>query len=400
MKNINLTYKSLFNFPIITFSINTLIIIILFSLIILNYGHDKFSSFSICLTIALILSHVTTFSQNNFYFKNLKKKLDLTSILISFIIFIFVLLIFFYYEIEIYNIFSDINLFQLKFFIISLFFFSINKIILAFINNSLSANYFYFFSLLRYMALIIFFLILMKIKKNFFLCFLLSEIFLSLLLIIFLNFKNQISINFKGLKKRISFGIFSFHINLISESIFKIDLLMLAMLTNYNLVSIYSFFSLVFEGYVSFFYHLRIKIVKELAILSHSNKVDFKNVFDLVKSFSSSYLPIILLILPINIIFVLYLKIFLITNLNILDLIVFFIGVVFFSFSYPIFFIDNVLLYKNTFHLNIIFIFSLIFCVLSNLILINNFELFGAIISTIMTYLFILILNIFFLRYD
>ena len=112
---------------------------------------------------------------------------------------------------------------------------------------------------------------------------------------------------------------------------------MLAMLTNYNLVSIYSFFSLVFEGYVSFFYHLRIKIVKELAILSHSNKVDFKNVFDLVKSFSSSYLPIILLILPINIIFVLYLKIFLITNLNILDLIVFFIGVVFFSFSYPIF---------------------------------------------------------------
>ena len=171
MKNINLTYKSLFNFPIITFSINTLIIIILFSLIILNYGHDKFSSFSICLTIALILSHVTTFSQNNFYFKNLKKKLDLTSILISFIIYIFVLLIFFYYEIEIYNIFSDINLFQLKFFIISLFFFSINKIILAFINNSLSANYFYFFSLLRYMALIIFFLILMKIKKKFFLCF-------------------------------------------------------------------------------------------------------------------------------------------------------------------------------------------------------------------------------------
>ena len=74
MKNINLTYKSLFNFPIITFSINTLIIIILFSLIILNYGHDKFSSFSICLTIALILSHVTTFSQNNFYFKKFKKK--------------------------------------------------------------------------------------------------------------------------------------------------------------------------------------------------------------------------------------------------------------------------------------------------------------------------------------
>ena len=362
MKNINLTYKSLFNFPIITFSINTLIIIILFSLIILNYGHDKFSSFSICLTIALILSHVTTFSQNNFYFKNLKKKLDLTSILISFIIYIFVLLIFFYYEIEIYNIFSDINLFQLKFFIISLFFFSINKIILAFINNSLSANYFYFFSLLRYMALIIFFLILMKIKKNFFLCFLLSEIFLSLLLIIFLNFKNQISINFKGLKKRISFGIFSFHINLISESIFKIDLLMLAMLTNYNLVSIYSFFSLVFEGYVSFFYHLRIKIVKELAILSHSNKVDFKNVFDLVKSFSSSYLPIILLILPINIIFVLYLKIFLITNLNILDLIVFFIGVVFFSFSYPIFFIDNVLLYKNTFHKYYIYFFFNFLC--------------------------------------
>ena len=44
--------------------------------------------------------------------------------------------------------------------------------------------------------------------------FLLSEIFLSLLLIIFLNFKNQISINFKGLKNIIWNIFISYKLNL------------------------------------------------------------------------------------------------------------------------------------------------------------------------------------------
>ena len=66
-------------------------------------------------------------------------------------------------------------------------------------------------------------------------------------------------------------------INFISESLIKIDILMLAVLTNSYIVSIYSIFSIFFEGVISISYNLRNIYYKK--ILRWKNKRKLNNYF-------------------------------------------------------------------------------------------------------------------------
>ena len=182
-------------------------------------------------------------------------------------------------------------------------------------------------------------------------------------------------------------------INFISEKL--IDILMLAVLTNSYIVSIYSIFSIFFEGVISISYNLRNIYYKK--ILRWKNKRKLNNYFLLYflnKIFNTYFFFYLLIfIISVFLVFVFFYTSSIVLNYNFIF--TFFIGIAFFCFLHPIFFIDNILLFKNLKFLNFVFLLKLTINILINFILINYLSALGAIISSILTYSLLFVMNLY-----
>lgn len=385
------------NFANLSHFFNNLILLVISLVIIFTQGINVFADYSISFTIFILVSHLVIFSQHNIYIQKNYSKFDFSSLLIVLFNYVFFLLSYLYFEDSWNELFKAINFDNLILFLAGLIFFCSNKAFLNFILIKFNSYKFYRLILFRHIILIVSTFILIILEYNFFLNILISEIILFLFIFSLLINKNLINFSLKNLNQKIIFGLKSITVNFISESLIKIDILMLAILTNSYTVSIYSIFSIFFEGVISVSYNLRNIYYKKILNWKNKGMLNLNFLLYFLNKTFKKYIFFYLLIFIVSIFLVLA---FFYTSSIILNynfILTFFIGITFFCFLHPIFFIDNVLLFKNLKFLNFVFLLTLTISIFTNFILINFLSTLGAIISSILTYLFLFFMNLYFI---
>jgi O-antigen/teichoic acid export membrane protein len=315
----------------------------------------------------------------------------------------FLLIIYFTIIIIPYFIFEDLilNLFEIseealsiKIIIFSSLIFALNKIFFMCINGLNLIYYLSFFSALRYLALlfsvIIFFFLKIDVSMII-VCFFVSEFITFLFLFVWFCFKVGLSkfTNF-WIKKHFKFGLQAMFGGALMEINARIDIIIIGTILGYESVGIYSFASMIAEGYSQLYSVLKANID---AIFGRNGNT--KNNLLIHKSINlmrKIYIPLIICVGLF--IIILYKPIFLnIFNLNEnfinkswIVLIIIIISMTLVSFLRP--FIGLLISLNKPFYFSIIILGGVLINLILNLVLIPKMGINGAAFATGLAFIF------------
>lgn len=279
----------------------------------------------------------------------------------------------------------------------SIFFFIINKIFYSVLN---ALKIFFFFSFLHFIRPVLIFvslslLIYLEINSgSIALVFLFSEVIIFLINIIYIkNFLriNTLSLNIKKIFSLYHFGFRVFLNSLFSESFIRIDILMLGYFLNDNLVGIYAFASLFFEGVYQFSIVVRNVLNPDLGKLYFQKKL--QKLINLMRYSSLvSFFAILTLSTIITIIYPLF---GIVIDNNLITqsfplLKILLLSVLIYSFIIPE---ENILIQIKQPFLQSCYMSIVVFLnILLNYFLIQKYGLFGAAFSTLISFIFAVII--------
>jgi O-antigen/teichoic acid export membrane protein len=395
-------YKVLSNY--VSFGIVAVAAIFLNIFILKFYNLDVLGKFNFFYAFMIIFSQFcvggiqfSVLRHSSLYAGDLKK---ISKIVISAF---FLLIIYFTIIIFLYFIFEDLilNLFKIfeealsiKIIIFSSLIFALNKIFFMCINGLNLIYYLSFISTLRYLALlfsvIIFFFL--KIDDSIIVvCFLVSEFVTFLFLFFWFFFKVGLSkfTNF-WIKKHFKFGLQAMFGGALMEINAKIDILIIGTILGYNSVGIYSFASMIAEGYSQLYSVLKTNID---AIFGRNANI--KNNLLIHKSINlirRIYIPLIISVGLL--IIILYKPLFLnfldlnkdFVNKSWIVLIILIISMTLVSFLRP--FIGLLISLNKPFYFSIIIFGSVLINLILNLVLIPKIGINGAAFATGLAFIF------------
>jgi len=314
----------------------------------------------------------------------------------------FLLIIYFTIIIFLYFIFEDLilNLFKIfeealsiKIVIFSSFIFALNKIFFMCINGLNLIYYLSFFSALRYVALLLSIIIFFFLKIDvsmIIVCFFVSEFVTFLFLFAWFFFKIGLTkfTNF-WIKKHFKFGLQAIFGGALMEINARIDILIIGIILGYNSVGIYSFGSMIAEGFSQLYSVLKGNID---AIFGRNGNKNNMLIYKSVNLMRRIYIPLI--ICAGLLIIILYRPIFLnIFNLNEnfinkswIVLIILIISMTLVSFLRP--FIGLLISLNKPFYFSIIIFGSVLINFILNLVLIPKIGINGAAFATGFAFIF------------
>ena len=140
------------------------------------------------------------------------------------------------------------------------FLFSINKLLLSYLIGIRSMKAYSIFNALRYFLMLLFLGCLIMLSWDIVLLLVISELFLTFALLVYLykEFKglNKSDLS-KWMKKHFHFGRKSFWGNLLLDANTKVDVIVLGLFVSTELVGVYSFAALFYEGFSQFLVVIR-----------------------------------------------------------------------------------------------------------------------------------------------
>ena len=314
----------------------------------------------------------------------------------------FLLIIYFTIIIFLYFIFEDLilNIFQIfeealsiKIVIFSSFIFALNKIFFMCINGLNLIYYLSFFSALRYVTLLLSVIIFFYLKIDvsvIIVCFFVSEFVTFLFLFVWFFFKVGLSkfTNF-WIKKHFKFGLQAMFGGALMEINARIDILIIGIILGYNSVGIYSFGSMIAEGYSQLYSVLKGNID---AIFGRNGNKNNMLIYKSVNLMRKIYIPLI--ICAGLLIIILYKPIFLnifdlnkdFVNKSWIILIILIISMTLVSFLRP--FIGLLISLNKPFYFSIIIFGSVLINLILNLVLIPKIGIDGAALATGFAFIF------------
>jgi stage V sporulation protein B len=394
-------YKVLSSY--VSFGIVALAGIFLNIFILKFYNSDVLGKFNFFYAFMIIFSQFcvggiqfSVLKHSSLYASDLKKISKIVSSAFFLLIIYFTIIIFLYY------IFEDLilNLFQIfeealsiKIVIFSSFIFALNKIFFMCINGLNLIYYLSFFSALRYVVLLLSVIIFFFLKIDvsmIIVCFFVSEFVTFLFLFVWFFFKIGLTkfTNF-WIKKHFKFGLQAIFGGALMEINARIDILIIGIILGYNSVGIYSFGSVIAEGYSQLYSVLKGNID---AIFGRNGNKNNMLIYKNVNLMRRIYIPLI--ICAGLLIIILYRPIFLnIFNLNEnfinkswIVLIILIISMTLVSFLRP--FIGLLISLNKPFYFSIIIFGSVLINLILNLVLIPKIGINGAALATGFAFIF------------
>lgn len=226
-------------------------------LIIYFKGYDELGLFNQVYAIYIVLSQICVFGihlavqafipkdQN----ENVQNLILSNSIFIVILVNILLISIFYLISINIkqFPLGKDVQN-SLLFVFPALLFFSINKVILQFLNGKQLMKSFAIFNSLRYLCMLLLIFVLLKLSYNSILVFLIGEFLLTFFLFVYVFKFFVFEIHKNLIKKILSFGKNVFWGNLFLDINSRIDVIILGVFLSNELVGVYSFVVIFYEG--------------------------------------------------------------------------------------------------------------------------------------------------------
>jgi hypothetical protein len=368
------------------------------------YNSDVLGKFNFFYAFMIIFSQFcvggiqfSVLKHSSFYASDLKKISKIVSSAFFLLTIYFTIIIFLYFIFEdlILNLFKIFEeALSIKIVIFSSLIFALNKIFFMCINGLNLIYYLSFFSALRYLALLLSVIIFFYLKIDvsmIIICFFVSEFVTFLFLFVWFFFKIGLT-KFTNywIKKHFKFGLQAMFGGALMEINARIDIIIIGIILGYNSVGIYSFASMLAEGYSQLYSVLKANID---AIFGRNGNI--KNNLLIHKSVNlmrKIYIPLIICLGLL--IIILYRPIFLnIFNLNEdfinkswIVLIIIIISMTLVSFLRP--FIGLLISWNKPFYFSIIILGSVLINLILNLVLIPKIGINGAAFATGFTFIF------------
>jgi O-antigen/teichoic acid export membrane protein len=395
-------YKVLSSY--VSFGIVALAGIFLNIFILKFYNSDVLGKFNFFYAFMIIFSQFcvggmqfSVLKHSSFYASDLKKISKMVSSAFFLLIIYFTIIIFLYFIFEdlILNIFQIFEeALSIKIVIFSSLIFSLNKIFFMCINGLNLIYYLSFFSALRYVALLLSVIIFFYLKIDvsvIIVCFFVSEFVTFLFLFVWFFFKVGLSkfTNF-WIKKHFKFGLQAMFGGALMEINARIDILIIGIILGYNSVGIYSFGSMIAEGYSQLYSVLKGNI--DAIFGRNVNKKNNILIHKSVNLMRKIYIPLI--ICAGLLIIILYKPIFLnifdlnkdFVNKSWIVLIILIISMTLVSFLRP--FIGLLISLNKPFYFSIIIFGSVLINLILNLVLIPKIGIDGAALATGFAFIF------------
>lgn len=277
-------------------------------LILKTYGINVLGTYNFIFTFLLILSQFcvggiqfSILKHNSYFVKKLREisKSLISALFLSFF-FNFLVISILYLTLPFFELIFKIDNFSLSMYLIfpALLFFSFNKILLMSLNGMNLMHQYAFFNLLRYLFLltsIICFYLFEINEKYIVVVFSISEILLFIVLFLFTFLKILKIENIKKywVKRHFYFGIKGMLGGALMESNARIDILMIGSLLGNNAVGIYSFASMIAEGFSQILFILKNNV--DPVFGSAYNKKDYKKINLIIKEIRQKYVPYVVL---------------------------------------------------------------------------------------------------------
>lgn len=389
-------YKVLSSY--VSFGIVALAGILLNIFILKFYSSDVLGKFNFFYAIMIIFSQFcvggiqfSVLRHSSVYADDINEisKIVISALFLLIVYFTIILSLYFIFESLILNLFKIFDeALSIKIILFSSLVFALNKILFMCINGLNSIHYLSFFSALRYVVLFLSVIIFFYLNINVSIivaCFLVSEciIFLCLFIWFYLEVGFSKFTNF-WIKKHFKFGLQAMFGGALMEINARVDILIIGIILGYNSVGIYSFASMIAEGYSQLY-----SVLKGNIDAIFSRDINKKNNLLINKSISLMrriYIPLIIFVSLL--IIILYKPIFL--NIFQLDenfiqkswivLIIIMISMSSVSFLRP--FIGLLISLNRPFYFSIIVSGGVLINLILNLILIPKIGINGAAFAT------------------